>query len=335
MGDNTGNDMASLILAKECELEVSMAANKPPQAQFKKMQTLLQIYSQAIEYYQSVESELYIDLNLRMQNLLTRPDILEMIDIHTGKGQASACSKEESIQEEKPQKRAKAPSMSPKNYTARPERKTEENRSSESPETRDSSILFEHLNDQGEDHPDEEEDDQPFGRSTFCLKDLNSLADERSNLRATCTGVAQFDVDDHSNEFVYHKNDGRNRHGVSFKVCKDKKDGALVRPKLICKNQEKGKIHSELLNENNEELNSLPIVEASKKVVEEYNEERQEGETISSLEQNIREQESALKIRLLKREAMLAKKKQLNTSQSDSFNSSSNQQSSFETSPKF
>jgi len=109
----------------------------------------------------------------------------------------------------------------------------------------------------------------------------------------------------------------------------------LVRPKLICKNQEKGKIHSELLNENNEELNSLPIVEASKKVVEEYNEERQEGETISSLEQNIREQESALKIRLLKREAMLAKKKQVNTSQSDSFNSSSNQQSSFETSPKF
>lgn len=335
MGDTTGNDMASLILKKECELEISMATNKPLKTQFKKMQTLLQIYSQAIEYYQSMESELYVDLNVRMQNLLTRPDILEMIDLHTGKSKAPDTTKEESIQEEEPQERVHPPAMSPRNYTVKPDRKTEENRSSQSPETRDSSILFEHLNEWGEDNPEEEEDDQPFGRSTFCLKDLNSLAEERSNLRQTCTGVAQFDVDDHSNEFVYHKNDGRNRHGVSFKVCKDKKDGALVRPKRICKNQEKGKIHSELLNENNEELNSLPIAKASKKAVQEYNEVRQEGETISTLAQNMADQESALKIRLLKREARLAKKKQVNTSQSDSLNSSSNQQSSFDLSPKF
>ena len=197
-------------------------------------------------------------------------------------------------------------------------------------------MLFDHLNNQSE-IIEEEEDDMPFGRSTFCLKDLNSLADDKSNLRGTCASIAQFDTDDHSNEFVYHKTDGRNRHGVSFKVCKNKEDGALLRPKRISKNQEKGKIHSELLNENNEELNSKPLKSASKKVVAEYNVVRKEGETINAVAQDIRDQESALRIRLLKRESKIAKRKQLNTSQSlsDSLNSSSNQQSSFENDPKF
>ncbi|CAI2373484.1 unnamed protein product [Moneuplotes crassus] len=326
MGDNTGNDMATRILKKECQLEMTLKSDVSPLIQFQEMQALLQIYSQAIEYYQSVESDLYIDLNLRMQNLLARPDILEMIDRQAALKNEHRSRREESIRNQIIQSQFSSSTKTPDKFDDRLGRIIEENRCSHSPETRASTVLFEHLNDQSEGNSDDE-DEQPFGRSTFCLKDLNSLTKERSDLRSTCNGVAQLQVDGHSNEFVYHKNDRRNRHGVSFKVCKNKKDGALLRPKRICKNQEKEKIHSELLNENNEELKTEPLVEASKKVVEEYHEETKDGTAISVVVQDMRDQESSLRIRLLKRERMLAKRKLVNTSQSlsDSAGSSLNQ----------
>ena len=93
---------------------------------------------------------------------------------------------------------------------------------------------------------------------------------------------AKFEVHhDASNEFVYHKNDRRNRHGVSFKVCKNREDGALLRPKLPPKYEGKEHVHSTLLNENNAELNHEKRRTATKMVFDEYN--RKQGKLVFRL----------------------------------------------------
>ena len=59
---------------------MSISNNQSQKLKFEKIKNLVSTYSQAIEYYQSIESDLYVDLNLRMQNLLTKPETLEMLD---------------------------------------------------------------------------------------------------------------------------------------------------------------------------------------------------------------------------------------------------------------
>lgn len=81
MSDQTSNDMASLILKKEMETELCLMNSKKTQKdKLKKIKSLVATYSQAIEYYQSIDSDLYIDLNIRMQQFITKQDVLDILD---------------------------------------------------------------------------------------------------------------------------------------------------------------------------------------------------------------------------------------------------------------
>jgi len=43
------------------------------------MEELVKAYSQAIEYYQSIESDLFADMTVRMQQFLIKPEILTLM----------------------------------------------------------------------------------------------------------------------------------------------------------------------------------------------------------------------------------------------------------------
>ena len=337
MGDHTGNKLATLILKKECELEMSMQNNKPQHEQFEKIQSLVSTYSQAIEYYQSVESDLYIDLNLRMQNLLTKPETLEMLDRETECKKKPNRNFEESIQNERTLKAASSKFISPDKIDQELIFKPEEIRNQGSPETRDSSLNFDCLNDASPVHKTHYEE-QAFSRSTFWVKDVNSLLQEENTQGIQNEKVTQLEEsEDNSNEFVFHRDDKRNRHGVSFKVWKDKRDGALLRPRRLKNTMNKKELHNELLNENNDDSEAQPRIFASKKVIQDYNDEEKEKQVMKAVEKDMHKQESSLKIRLLKRENMLTKKRKMNNSQnlSDSMLSSSLQKSVSDKEPSF
>ena len=74
------SQFASLILRKECEVEKFLSSKKPQKDKIKKVEALIGTYSEAIQYYQSVDSDLYIELNERMQKILTRAEVLKVLD---------------------------------------------------------------------------------------------------------------------------------------------------------------------------------------------------------------------------------------------------------------
>lgn len=298
MADEIGNQLATLILRKECELEMMLNTSKTQKEKLKKVQTLVGTYSQAIEYYQSIDSDLYIDLNLRMQQLLIKPEILELLDNEAeiiSQAAAKTKSTEVVLSHHK-----SAPVSSPSATENEIKDHQGDNRNSESPKTRDSSILF----DAFVEHTfwgDENNEGSGGSRATFHLTDPRSLDGEPKEDKLTSKTIAKFKVEDHSTEFVYHKDDKRNRHGVSFKVLKNREDGALLRPKLP-KNKDKKEIHSTMLNENNDNLCSKPRINATQKVMTEYKLQQDDETNLSVVLCNMYEQESSLKIRLLKRE---------------------------------
>lgn len=149
--------------------------------------------------------------------------------------------------------------------------------------------------------------------------------------------VAKFDVPEEvTNEFI-HRNDKRNRHGVSFKAWRNKSDGALLRPKLPSKNADKTTIHTTMLNENNHELHSEQRVKVTKTVMNEFtnregrllliysilNNSIDETPDVHIVESDIYDQEAALKIRLIKRQNMLKRKGMSNMTLSDESSSTS------------
>jgi len=297
------------------------------------MQSLVCTYSQAIEYHQSIDSDLYMDLNLRMQNLLTRPDTLEMLDQQAANNRKNTNKIEEWIQRENIPRAPNSKLISPDKLDEELIFKPEEIRNGTSPETRDSSLNFDYLNDPTND-PSSDNDDQSFSRSTFCVKNVSSLLQEDSTTTPLKNIAKVEETGGVTNEFVFHRDDKRNRHGVSFKVCKDKKDGALLRPKKLRNTDDKKELHKELLNENKDDV--APRIFASKKVVEEYNDEAKEKQAMRAVEKDMYDQESSLKIRLLKRENQLNKRRQLNNSQySDSLFSSSKTKSVSDKDPSF
>lgn len=311
MADEIGDQLATLILQKECQLEMIMMGKKPQKEKLKQIKTLVATYSQAIEYYQSIDSEFYIDLNLRMQQLLTKPDILELLDKEAEINSQSISPTREISQTEVLPKPMNSKVISPKKIDA--DLKgfgKDDNRILESPKTRDSSMAFDTLFDQNLDAGDNY--DTEGTRATFCVKDINALDGESTNTdvaKVPSKINAKFKVEeDHSNEFVYHRGDRRNRHGVSFKVCRNREDGALLRPKLP-RTHDKKEIHSKMLNENNDGLESKPRVYATKEVLDAYQNQEDVGANLHVIERNMHEQESALKIRLLKRQNIMYKKR--------------------------
>mmetsp|Transcript_6693 Transcript_6693/g.5822 ORF Transcript_6693/g.5822 Transcript_6693/m.5822 type:complete len:94 (+) Transcript_6693:59-340(+) len=58
---------------------MSMVTQKHIRVQKAKMEDLIKAYSQAIEYYQSIESDLFADVTVRMQQLLIKPEILSLM----------------------------------------------------------------------------------------------------------------------------------------------------------------------------------------------------------------------------------------------------------------
>lgn len=330
MADEIGNELASLILKKEWGLEMVIKSDKSQKDKLHKIKTLVATYSQAIEYYQSIESDLYVDLNLRMQQLLIRPEILELLDreaeINSGANHRRSTDTE-SADEDLIPKPQSSKMISPRKPTEQPlSFSGGDGRRLESPDTQDSTSVFESMMDQRfASIGDEREAD--YSRATFWVKDTQPL--DNSGLALSPTSIkskmtANFDVpEDHSNEFVYHRGDRRNRHGVSFKVCKNRQDGALIRPKLPPKTEDKKEIHSTMLNENNDDINSTPRVYATREILEEFTTEEESRANFKVIEKDMHEQESALKIRLLKRENQLNQKRKGNNSSNDSGRSGS------------
>ena len=76
-----------------------------------------------------------------------------------------------------------------------------------------------------------------------------------------------------ANEFI-RSNDKRNRHRVSLKICKNKEDGALLRPMLPPKTEDKEQVHSTMLNENNFDIANKTRVNATKQVMDDYHNEK-------------------------------------------------------------
>lgn len=110
-------------------------------------------------------------------------------------------------------------------------------------------------------------------RSTFTSKSSGPMLRLPKNYAkiAASKNMAKFEIEkDCKNDIVYHKNDARNRHRISFKVWKNREDGALLRPKLLPKVEDKKEIHSSMLNENNKQLKSEPVVYATKELINIY-----------------------------------------------------------------
>lgn len=58
---------------------MSCMTNKPKSVQKLKMESLIKAYSQAIEYYQSIESDLFADMTVKLQQFLIKPEILALM----------------------------------------------------------------------------------------------------------------------------------------------------------------------------------------------------------------------------------------------------------------
>lgn len=69
-----------------------------------------------------------------------------------------------------------------------------------------------------------------------------------------------------------------------------------------------------MLNENNDGLESKPRVYATKEVLDAYQNQEDTGANLKVVESNMHDQESALKIRLLKRQNIMYKKRKGNDS---------------------
>jgi len=78
-----------------------------------------------------------------------------------------------------------------------------------------------------------------------------------------------------------------------------------------------------MLNENNHAINSTPRVVATREIIEEFTTEEETRANFRVIEKDIHQQESALKIRLLKRENQLNQKRKGNNSSNDSGRSGS------------
>lgn len=297
-----------------------MNAKKPQKEQLKKIKTLVGTYSQAIEYYQSIDSDLYVDLNYRMQQLLTRPEILEILDKEAEINAANANNSPNTsgisttvldiIQDGQEEPNSAPPvkigsgNLNHTNY--------EVNERQDSPDTNDSVTNLEVTLDKSQLDLNHSKSDSLVAKENLSDKDGGESTPKNPKTAISSKATAKFDIqEDCSNEFVYHRSDRRNRHGVSFKVCKNRKDGALIRPK-VPKNKDKKEIHTTMLNENNAELNSTPRVQATKEVIEDY--KGGNGENLQMLEKNIYGQESAFRVRLLKRHNEIYRKKKTNDS---------------------
>lgn len=79
MSDDLGNSLSQHILKKECDFEMAALSGKPRRVQKKKMEDLVKAYSQAIEYYQSIESDHFADMTVKMQQFLIKPEVLALM----------------------------------------------------------------------------------------------------------------------------------------------------------------------------------------------------------------------------------------------------------------
>ena len=123
-------------------------------------------------------------------------------------------------------------------------------------------------------------------RSTFSSKSTGTLLKLPKNYQkiAASKNMAKFEIEkDCKNDIVYHRNDARNKHRISFKVCRNREDGALLRPKLLPKIDNKKDIHSSMLNENNKQIKSEPVVCASKELIYNYEGTHGENYTIGNI----------------------------------------------------
>jgi hypothetical protein len=285
-----------------------------------KMQNLVTTYSQSIEYYQSINSELYLDLNLRMQQLLTKPQILELLDYQTEKNQDIIASQKKSktsvnmlaclIPDVVTKEILSPDSKSTNKQNGRVDQRIilpQNNRNEVSPDTQDSAHGFDTFLEENFGAGEEDSQQKPNG----------------NQLKVQADGGKDDFKEADSNEFVYHRNDKRNRHGVSFKVCKNRQDGALLRPQLPPKFDDKDEIdginnsvmviryyiHKKMLNENNNLMKSTPRVVASQEILNDFQSGEEQSNNMRVIEKDMYSQESALKIRLLKRENLLNKRR--------------------------
>lgn len=121
---------------------------------------------------------------------------------------------------------------------------------------------------------------------------------------------------------------------MSFRVCRDKNDGALIRPKLPAKTIDKEEIRTQMLNENNDNIDA-PRIYVTKKVLKEFSLQENRNSTMKVVEQDIHDQESSFKVRLLKRENILNERRKLNNSGSNSNSMISSPSKSGDKDPKF
>lgn len=105
----------------------------------------------------------------------------------------------------------------------------------------------------------------------------------------------------------------------------------MLRPKLPPKSDNKNEIHSQMLNENNSQLNSHPVVHASKEIINTY--VGTTGKSYEIVESDMHEQEASLKIRLLKRQNVLNRKRRT-ADTSDNNDSSISSSSHYNISPR-
>ena len=257
---------------------------------------MITTYSEAIEFYQSVESDLYTDLNIRMQNILTRSDVLNVLDTEVESKWLDKFSHYDQEDNKIMQNNEWGQSgwyvisvsqLSPNSPSKQRTYSSNIFEGIERRETQDSISIFEQYNDQNLIQI-EEYGSSNFNRSTFWGSNsinLLSLPETNNQERLTSKNVAQFNIDEEeSNDFVYHRGDDRNRHGVSFKVWRNKNDGAILRPKLMPNIENKREIHSKMLNENNSTLKSELIVYASKEMITKYEGDNGINYTIGTIE---------------------------------------------------
>ena len=261
MSDIVSNDIAAHILRKEIQLETVLGNPKKSQKEkLEKINSLVETYTQSIEYYQAKESDLYIDLNLRMQQLLIRPDILDILDKEVEiLAQANNESKSSSdnsglfndniIDIDRFEPGRQRLTMSDKRIFQNLDK--------------DACMRFDPYAEMNFDNENRDQSNHNYNQSGHDSKIDTKGVTKKNKVR--------FDTQtDFLDEFV-HKNDRRNRHGVSFKVWKNKEDGALVRPKLYPRTGDKLDVYDRMLNENNNKINSHCVASVTKQVMDDYN----------------------------------------------------------------
>ena len=75
------------VLKKECALEIAIATDSPHKQKFRQVETLIKLYSQAIEFFQNTGSDLHLDMIIRMQTMLVKPEILKILNEELNKQQ--------------------------------------------------------------------------------------------------------------------------------------------------------------------------------------------------------------------------------------------------------